>query len=141
MTANAHWDEETGVDLTLTGTMEFANGVTAQIKCSLEAEDNGEYGAEVVGEAGRILVPHPWLPPSSVGEVLVERAGKTETLRFPTPGLLTPFAGEIEHFATCVQTGKSPMISEPDSLGNACAMDALLTSARNGSKMPRGERR
>ncbi len=135
VTAQAHWDEECDVDLTLTGAMEFAGNITAHFSCSLESE--GVFGAEIVGTTGKIVLPHPWLPPSGTGEVVVTRDGKSETLRFPTPDVLTPFAGEIEHFAgeiehfaDCIHAGRSPLVTESDSLGNARVIDALFAAAR-----------
>jgi predicted dehydrogenase len=128
VTAHAHWDAESGVDLTLTGMLEFGDGVTAQFASSLEGE--GVFGAEIVGTDGKIVVPHPWLPPATVSEVTVVRSGQPETLRFELPAIATPFAAEIEHFAGCVRTGNAPLITEHDSRGNACVIDALLASAR-----------
>ena len=144
--AQAHWDEECGVDLTLTGAMEFGGTglraclgsvaqagtpvppVTAHFSCSLESE--GVFGAEVVGTAGKLLIPNPWLPPGGAGEIIITRDGKAESFRFQTPDWVSPFAGEIEHFSECVLTGESPMISEQDSLGNARTMDALFKAAK-----------
>ena len=49
------------MDLTLSGTLEFANGLTAHFVCSFEGEPT--YAAEVFGTEGKLLIPDPWLPP------------------------------------------------------------------------------
>ena len=104
--AQAHWDEEHDIDVTLCGALEFPGSVTAHFSCSLESE--GHFGAEIIGTDGKMFLPNPWLPPTGVGEIILTRDGKSETLRFPTPDMLTPFAGEIEHFSACVRESKSP---------------------------------
>ena len=147
VTAQAHFDESSGVDLTLAGTLEFTGGLTAHVLCSFEAE--GSYAAEVIGTAGKLLLPHPWLPPTLPAAIAVTRADKTETVACPTPHVLTPFALEIEHFGRCVQENVAPSFppgsdAERDSHGNMRVIDALLAAARTGERVtvvPASDRR
>jgi len=165
--ASAHFDPATGVDLTLTGTLEFApepaggrtepaaqtelrqelrvrlglhppTVITAQFCCSFESEPS--YGAEIIGTAGRILIPHPWMPPSWPTDFTVVRAGKSETIRIEPPGapahVLTSFALELAHFAECIQQNRAPVYppgddAEQASLGIARTLDAVIASARS----------
>ena len=137
--ANAHFDEPTGVDLTLSGTLEFESGITAQFVSSMEAEPS--YASEITGTEGKLLIPHPWLPPEWPTEFYVTRRGKTETVRVDPSGILhhilTPFALEIENFCQFVRDNRAPQFppgldAERDSRGNMRAIEALLMSAREG---------
>ena len=159
--ANAHFDPATGVDLTLTGTLIFAadqnggrasrraepaaqpalrppNLITAQFCCSFESEPS--YGAEIIGTAGRILIPNPWMPPVWPADFTLVRAGKSETIRLEPPNapahVLTAFALQLAHFADCIQQDRPPTFPPGDdaeraSLGIARTLDAVLAAARN----------
>lgn len=135
--ANAHFDEQTGVDLTLSGSLQFDGGVTAHFVCSLEAEPS--YAAEIIGTEGRLLIPHPWSPPVWPAELHLTRQGKTEIIRVKTPAVpqhfLAPFALELKHLCHCVREGHAPQFpptvdAEQDSRGNMRVMEALLEAAR-----------
>ena len=135
--AHAHFDEQTGVDLTLSGSLQFAGGVSAHFVCSMESEPS--YAAEIIGTEGRLLVPNPWSPPFWPAELHLTRQGKTETIRIETPPILqhvlAPFALELKHFCHCVREGSAPQFppavdAERDSRGNMRAIEALLESAR-----------
>ncbi len=135
--ANAHFDEQTGVDLTLSGSLQFDGGVTAHFVCSLESEPS--YAAEIIGTEGRLLIPHPWSPPVWPAELHLTRQGKTEIIRVKTPAVpqhfLAPFALELKHLCHCVREGHAPQFpptvdAEQDSRGNMRVMEALLEAAR-----------
>ena len=133
--AQAHFAGGDGVDLTLTGTLEFAGGLTAHILCSFESE--GVFGVEIIGTEGKLVVPNPWLPPTNFGEFIVTRGVAAKTIRIETPHQLGHFTSEIDHFSDCVHHGRAPEFppecdAERDSRGNARVLDALAASARNG---------
>ena len=137
VTAHAHFDKPDGVDLTLTGTLEFPGDLVAQFGCSFESEPS--YGAEIVGTDGRILIPHPWMPPVWPTEYTVVRRGQGETVRIEPPDapahVLAPFALELEHFAACVRENRAPsVVTEADSRANSRTLDALRAAA--SSKTP-----
>jgi predicted dehydrogenase len=135
--AQARFDEKTDVDFTLDGTLRFGAGLTAQLLCSMEAEPS--YASEIVGTEGKLLIPHPWLPPTWPAEFHVTRHGKTETVRVEAPTVpqhvLAPFALELQHFTRFVRENRAPQFppgvdAERDSRGNMRAIEALMTSAR-----------
>ena len=138
VTAQAHFDPVTGVDLTLTGTLIFAGEVSAQFCCSFESEPSN--GAEIVGTAGRILIPNPWMPPSWPSDFTIVRGGQSESVCLTPPGapahVLTSFALELAHFAECIQQNRAPTFPPGDdaeraSLGIARTLDAVIAAARS----------
>ena len=138
VTASAHFDPVTGVDLTLTGLLVFNDAVTAQFCCSFESEPS--YSAEIVGTTGRILIPNPWMPPSWPSDFTVVRAGQSETVcRTPSAApahVFTAFALELAHFADCIQQNCAPAFPPGDdaeraSLGIARTLDAVRTAAQH----------
>lgn len=135
--ASAHFDPVSGVDLTLTGTLVFPADVTAQFCCSFESEPS--YGAEIVGTAGRILIPNPWMPPVWPTEFSVVRANQRETIRVEPAGIpahiFSNFALQLAHFADCIQHDRAPVYPPGDdaeraSLGLARTLDAVIAAAR-----------
>ena len=131
----AHANFVNDVDLSITGLLEFPGEATATFFCSFETE--GTAGAEIVGTAGRIVMPHPWLPPVSPAEIILTRSEKVEVLRVNAPPPPAHhFALEIEHFAACVRENRAPQFppgvdAEQDSRGNIRVIEMLLDSARH----------
>ena len=135
--AHAHFDKKTGVDLTLTGCLQFDNGVTASILSSMEGEPS--YPAEIVGTDAKLLIPHPWLPPSWPAELYLTRAGKTDVIKIEADDMpqhsLAPYALEVNYFSQCVRQNRPPQFppdvdAEQDSRANMRVIEALLQSAR-----------
>jgi D-xylose 1-dehydrogenase (NADP+, D-xylono-1,5-lactone-forming) len=122
-----------GVDLTLSGMMEFPRNVTAQFCCSMEAEPS--FGAEIIGTDGKITIPHPWMPPIWPTEFAVVRAQKVEVVRVHAADVpqhvLVGFARQLTHFVECAQANREPLINALDSTGNARAIQMLMDSARS----------
>jgi predicted dehydrogenase len=135
--AHAHFDKQTEVDLTLTGSLYFDAGVTAQFVCSMEAEPS--YAAEIIGTEGRLLIPHPWSPPTWPAELHLTRQGKTEIIRVESPSspphVLAPFALQLKHLCDCARENHAPQFprgndAEQDSRGNMRVLEELLKSAQ-----------
>jgi D-xylose 1-dehydrogenase (NADP+, D-xylono-1,5-lactone-forming) len=138
--AQAHFDKTTDVDLTLSGTLVFDDRLTAQFSCSFEAESS--WAAEIVGTEGKLVIPHPWLPPQWPAQFVITRDGKDEVVRVEADSVLqhvlSPFALEIEHFTDCVRNNHPPMFppgidAEQDSLANMRVIETLLKSAHSGA--------
>ena len=154
--AAAHFDEKTGVDFTLSGTLRFDADLNGQFVCSMEAEPT--YASEIFGTEGKLLMPHPWMPPAWPTEFYITRHGKTETVLVPVPDIpvgaassprpgskesstlnlnFMPFALELQHFTRFVRENRAPhyppdVDAERDSRGNMRTIEALLASAQKG---------
>lgn len=136
VTGHATLDDDTGIDLTFAGMLDFPNGISGHFAASFDAE--GLYSADVIGTEGRIHIPHPWRPPSWPAEILVTRGGQTETVIINPPGFSTdpllPFVLEIEHLSECVRHHRAPAYppgadAENDARHNARVLDDLTASA------------
>jgi D-xylose 1-dehydrogenase (NADP+, D-xylono-1,5-lactone-forming) len=137
--ASAHFDDKTEVDLTLSGSLQFDDGVTAHFLCSMESETS--YPAEIIGTKGKLLIPHPWVPQMWPAELYLTRNCKTEVVRVENADapehLLAPYALELKYFCECVRENHPPVFppdidAERDSRANMRAVEALLKSAREG---------
>ena len=136
VTAQAHYDEATGVDLTFHGQLHYDQGLVAQFACSFESE--GAYGAEIVGTEAKLTIPHPWRPPTWPAELVITRRGVPEPIRIDAPDgpahPMAPFALEIEHFSQCVRQNRPPVFppdtdAEQDSRANLRVIEALHSAA------------
>jgi D-xylose 1-dehydrogenase (NADP+, D-xylono-1,5-lactone-forming) len=125
---------ENGVDITLAGQFACADGIAASFLCSFASE--GCFAAEIIGTAGRLTIPHPWLPPASPAELILTRDRRSESLWVDAPPPPSGhFALEIEHLCACVRENRPPQFppgvdAEQDSRANMRAIEALLRSAR-----------
>lgn len=114
-----------GVDVSLTASMKFPNGVLGEIDCSFEQPFRCVY--EVVGTKGFVEVPMAYLP------------SETPVARFyDTDGLLVEeknydgrnqYACMVDAFAQGVRDGKLPAPAE-DGLNQMIALDAILHACR-----------
>ncbi len=116
---------ETGVDEWTAATLKFENGVVAEVSTAVRATLDNR--AVIVGSAGRIVVPDPWLNDRTHpqdGKIEVSAQGKTETI--DCPSAFTAFGYEALHAAECIAQGlkESPRMSWDDSLGQLAALDA-----------------
>ena len=116
------------VDDTLVGTLEFPNGMLAQVECSIECFERVR--AEIVGTKGAILIESPWNPGDDRAEFIIRREGAEE--RVATPGGHR-FQLEVEDFANALLTGAALRWPLEDAVNNMAALDALITSARFGN--------
>lgn len=136
--AQARWDKETGVDVTVAGMLQFPGHLTAHFSCSLESE--GVFGGEIVGTEGKLFIPHPWLSQTWPAEYTITRNMTSETVRVEDSTVpqhfLAPFALEIEHLGACVHENRAPQFppgtdAECDSRNQMRTIEALLESAQN----------
>jgi len=116
------------VDNTLIGTLEFPNGILAQIECSIECFERVR--AEITGTKGAILLESPWNPGNRHAEFVLRR--ETGTERVETLGA-NRFQLEVEDFANAVLTGTPPRWPAEDAVANMAALDALMAAARTGT--------
>jgi predicted dehydrogenase/diketogulonate reductase-like aldo/keto reductase len=122
---------ETGVDVVATASLRFADGLIAQISTAIGAPlDNT---ARIIGDEGRIEIPHPWIITKGGGEqqIHVHRRGATEP-EIHTTAAGNLYALEADAIATALRSGarEVPAMSPDDTLGNLHALDRWRAAIR-----------
>ena len=115
---------ETGVDVVATASLRFPDGTIAQLSTAIGAQIDNT--ARIVGDEGRIEIPHPWIITKSGGEqqILVHRRDAAEPEIHPTSaGNL--YALEADAVADALRSGarEAPAMTPDDTLGNLLALD------------------
>lgn len=110
---------ETGVDQWATATLQFSQGIIAQLSTSIGL--TLENSVRVYGEDGWILVPSPWVVAED-SKIILHRGGKAEEITIKSEPL---YALEADAFATAVRAGLCdvPQMSTDDTLGNLATLD------------------
>jgi predicted dehydrogenase len=117
----------TGADEIATALVSFASGLTATLTCAVHHRVGTE--AVLYGEAGRIVLPDPWIPQgqrqSLETSFVVKREGAEDevvTMRTERP----TYAVQAELVARSLAGLEAPWpaMSWQDSLGNMRALDA-----------------
>jgi D-xylose 1-dehydrogenase (NADP+, D-xylono-1,5-lactone-forming) len=123
--AFAQFDEE-GADRELAGVLEFdaGFGIASSSISSARRER-----LEIVGTEGTISLDAPFRADKSGGRLEVSRGGETSTETFDPAD---PYHAELEEFAAAIHEGREPAVGPSEILGNARAIHALLSSARQG---------
>ena len=109
---------------TLIGTLDFGDGITAQLDCSFGWTWRESY--EVAGTEGTLFVQSAW--GNSEGEAHFIVNG--ETIRVADG--VNPYAAEILDLCRAVETGAPTHLPISDALGNMRVIDALHESAGTG---------
>lgn len=123
---------DSGVDMTFTGQMRFADGVLAQFDCSFEAPLRTKI--EVVGSQGTLVVDHPWKPAiEGPAGIRLRRGDSEEMLNVEE---VDPYLCEVEAMADCVLNGTDPILPLSESRDIMDTLTALYESARNGQPVP-----
>ncbi len=123
--ASATWKQD--VDETLTATLEFETGLTAQIDCAL---NQPRYeSVELFGTEGFCKVESAFLPGSDETKLTytTRQAGVTQ-LEFPAQN---QYEKMVEHFARYVTEGRSPQYGALEAAQNMAVIGALYESARH----------
>lgn len=118
-----------GADEELAGVLEFDGGLGI-VSCSITSARRERL--EVVGTEGRILLSAPFRADKAGSGIELTRGGETTTENFEAAN---PYRTELEEFATAVREARDPAVGPREILGNARALDALLTSARDGGRV------
>lgn len=116
---------KSGVDLSLAATLEFSNGILAQIDCSFEQLFRCTY--ELVGTKGAINVPDAYLPPESPTATI--RTTDDEAPRTLTFDGRNQYAAMVDAFAASVAEGKLVDPCE-DGLAQMRTLDAIVAACR-----------
>jgi predicted dehydrogenase len=137
-----------GADLRLAATLALSGGALAQFDVALDYPRRDEL--EIVGTAGKITVPDPWLcrPGYLVLERgVLERGGAAERLPVdPTGeyGLGDPTNPdnddacriEFETASQAIATGATPVFGRADAVDQTAAVEAVRAAAALGRTVP-----
>jgi predicted dehydrogenase len=131
--AVARW-AASGVDETLSATLEYPNGLIAQIACSLAASRN--HSAQVIGSEGAIEIEQAFTPPLDRATTIQLRRGSRgvdlETIEIAPAN---HYRLEAEAFGRLVAAGHGEpgLLEMPleETLDNIATIEALLQAARN----------
>ena len=109
---------------TLIGTLDFGDGITAQLDCSFGWTWRESY--EVAGTEGTLFVQSAWGNSEGESHFIVNG----ETIRVADG--VNPYAAEILDLCQAVETGAPTHLPISDALGNMRVIDALHESAGTG---------
>ncbi len=126
----------TGVDLTLTASLKFPDGVLASVDCSFEQPFRCVY--EVVGTRGVIEVPDAYLPPQGQRPIARTRTlgsssdsdATTDVVEILEFEMADQYAEMVDAFSASVEAGRLVEPAE-DGLCQMKALDAIIEAARS----------
>ena len=119
-------DSSTGIDLSLTGEMNFLGDAVGQIQCSFSTPYHAS--VEIFGEKGHILLPNPFKP-NPEEKFILSQDGTDQEILVKGSEL---YEGEIEDITDVILKKKQPLISLLDSRNNIKVILNLLESAHTG---------
>ena len=116
-------------------TLEFPSGAMASCQSMYSAAQNHVL---LMGDTGRIeLEPatrydgnHMW----------TGKDGREQEVMPPPGPAKTQFAGQLDHMAQCVVSGREPIVSGEEGLRDMRIIEAIYRSAREGRTIPLGTR-
>ena len=122
--ATGKFEQVNNVWETLIGTLDFGDGITAQLDCSFGWTWRESY--EVAGTEGTLFVQSAWGNSEGESHFIVNG----ETIRVANG--VNPYAAEILDLCQAVETGTPTHLPISDALGNMRVIDALHESAGTG---------
>lgn len=118
----------TQVEDILDWTLEFPSGAIASCQSMYSANQNHIL---LMGDAGRVE-----LEPATRydgNRMWTGKDGREREITSPPPGpAKTQFAGQLDHLAECVRTGREPIVSGNEGLRDMRIVEAIYRSAREG---------
>ncbi|HEY0072259.1 MAG TPA: Gfo/Idh/MocA family oxidoreductase [Chloroflexia bacterium] len=134
VTASAVWGE-TGIDLSLVGTLDFPNAVLGVIDCSFQVGTSMQQRLVISGTGGLISVTQPFRMDDEDTTIIVDRADKDNTVeQVRVPGG-NEYRLMVEHFADAVLNDTRLSYTLEDSLANMRVLDALKEAAQTGRRV------
>jgi xylose dehydrogenase (NAD/NADP) len=112
------------VELSTNAVLDFGDGRFAQVDSSFSLPMH--QSAEVIGEAGTLTLPAPFV--TGIQENKVVLALEDQTIHQKIPAVDT-YRLEVEHFSACVRSGTPPALSLDESLENLATLEAIYQSA------------
>lgn len=122
---------ETGADIATSGMLDFGDGKRGHFEISFECSRRSEY--DITGTKGSIKCHTVWQLPGDVPVIswFTDDGRRGEEQLIPA----NHFRLEIEHFSDCVLNDKAPLLTIEDAKANCRAINALLQSAKTGTKI------
>jgi predicted dehydrogenase len=113
----------TGVDEYAVATLDFGNGLLAQLACGVQL--TVETSVRIWGDAGHLVIPSPWGASHSAGvsKILLHRTGDAKPEEVEIVSDRGLYALEADHVAAHLHARQSPAMSWDDSLGNMETLD------------------
>jgi predicted dehydrogenase len=121
---------ETGVDVSLMGQMEFANGVIAQISCGFRTPFRE--GVHIIGDKGIIQIIEPWKPGVYGKESYLIFQGRDDTKETLVVPATNPYSAEVAAMEACILDGAEPIVPLSLSRDFLRSVLALYESAATG---------
>jgi predicted dehydrogenase len=129
-----------GGDLRLAATLALPGGALAQFDVALDYPRRDEL--EIVGTAGKIVVPDPWL--CRLGHIVLERDGAAERLPADPTGVYglgdhtdpdndDAYRIEFENASRAIATGATPAFGRADAIDQAAVIEAVRAAAATGT--------
>lgn len=116
---------ESGVDLSLTGQLDYGNGAFAQVESSFALPYYTNI--EIRGTEAALIVPTPFNPKQHLTRLILMHGDDQEEISFDFPFL---YLGEVEDLADVILTGKNPRLPLSESREIIATLLALYQSAR-----------
>lgn len=131
ISASAQTGAHADIDIAMDAELEFQNGISAHISCSMQ--DGVPTGAEftVHGDKGKLRMSNPLTP--STGHMISIEANATTTTEIVEGG--PTYEYQLDHMMAVMLKKSTPLTGGQDAVANMTAIDAIYESA--GMK-PRG---
>ncbi len=122
--ARVYMPNEGQVERSANAALDFGDGRFGLIDSSFELPTRQV--AEIIGEQGTITIPVPFTPGNIEPVVMLALEGQTIHQRFSA---IDQYRLEVEHFASCIRFGNSPVLSLEETLENLATIEAIYQSA------------
>jgi predicted dehydrogenase len=116
----------TGVDVVLTATLRFDEGVFGVLDCGLVLPSRDEL--EVIGDDGSLFLDDPWHARQPVIEV--RRDGGVERIEIEPAD---SYGLELENLSDAIRGRAEPLLGRDDAVAQARVIEALYRSAGSGT--------
>jgi len=126
VTGVAQIGEDTGVDETLAGALEFPSGVIGHFDCGLRSF--GQHSYTLKGSTGMIVVPQSFVI-DKAAEGIVRHWGEDGFTEHVIPAV-DQYQLMVEDFADALLKGRPPRFAPSDAVNNMIVVDKLLAQAR-----------
>ena len=112
------------IELATNAVLDFGEGCYGLIDSSFELPSRQV--VEIIGEAGTITIPVPFTPDKTEAVVIVTVDGQATEQHFSP---VDQYQLQVEHFASCIRSGKQPALRLEETLENMATIEAIYRSA------------